>query len=76
MGQALGNSLFHTTQAGRPYQFYRPDCTSNPSDEQVDITPPWRGLTNRIVTSFCRMSESCIDFPTGFHTDHDLSALG
>jgi len=52
LGQALGNLLFHTTRAGQPYQFYRPDCTSNPGDEQVDITPLWRGLANKIMMSF------------------------
>jgi hypothetical protein len=34
-------------QKGWPLPIYRSDCTSNPSGEQVDITPPRRGIMRK-----------------------------
>ena len=43
----LHNLLFLIAEGGSPLLNYRPDCTSNLSDEQVHETPLWRGINRR-----------------------------
>src|SRR5688572_23186163 len=39
---------FRSAQNGSPLLDYRPDCTSNPSDGQVDSTPLEKGIEQKM----------------------------